>query len=49
MLNLNDNLNGIIFNTQYAGPIVMIGKGAGGVEAASAILNNLIEIVLARK
>ena len=48
LLNLGGNLNGIIFNTRYAGPIVLIGKGAGGLEAASAILNNLIEITLNR-
>lgn len=48
VLNLSDNLNGIIFKTRYAGPVVLIGKGAGGVEAASALLNNLIEVILSR-
>ncbi|TFF84294.1 MAG: homoserine dehydrogenase [Promethearchaeota archaeon] len=48
ILNLKGSLNGIIFNTKYAGPIVLIGKGAGGFEAASAILNNLIEVILNR-
>ncbi len=45
LLNLNGNFNGIILETRYAGPIVLIGRGAGGYEAASAILNNLIEII----
>jgi homoserine dehydrogenase len=48
VLNLGDNLNGIIFKTHYAGPVVLIGKGAGGPEAASALLNNLIEVILSR-
>lgn len=48
VLNIDGNLNGIIFKTKYAGPIVLIGKGAGGPEAASAILNNLIEILINR-
>jgi len=48
VLNIDGNLNGIIFKTQYAGPIVLIGKGAGGLEAATAILNNLIEVMLYR-
>ena len=30
--------------TNYAGPILLIGRGAGGFEAASAILNDLIYI-----
>ena len=48
VLNIDGNLNGVIFKTKYTGPIVLIGKGAGGPEAASAILNNLIEILINR-
>ena len=43
-LNISGTLNVIEFNTKYAGPIVLMGRGAGGSEAASAILNDLINI-----
>lgn len=44
-LNINGTLNVIELNTEYAGPIVLIGRGAGGYEAASAIINDLLAIV----
>ncbi|MFX0070129.1 MAG: homoserine dehydrogenase [Candidatus Hermodarchaeota archaeon] len=43
-LNISGTLNVVELKTQYAGPIVLMGKGAGGFEAASAILNDLINI-----
>jgi homoserine dehydrogenase len=47
-LNINGTLNVIEFQTQKAGPIILIGRGAGGYEAASAIINDLIDIVKKR-
>jgi homoserine dehydrogenase len=43
-LNISGTLNVIELKTKYAGDIVLIGRGAGGLEAASAILNDLIYI-----
>ena len=48
-LNVNGTLNLIELNTKYAGSILLIGKGAGGIEAASAILNDLFYILKERK
>lgn len=48
-LNVSGTLNVIELNTKYAGPIVLLGRGAGGYEAASAILNDLINIAQKRK
>lgn len=48
-LNISGTLNIIELQTQYAGPVILIGKGAGGFEAASAILNDFIYIVKERK
>jgi len=44
-LNIQGTLNIIELQTKYAGSIIVMGKGAGGFEAASAILNDLISIV----
>ncbi|MFW9949966.1 MAG: homoserine dehydrogenase [Candidatus Thorarchaeota archaeon] len=49
ILNVNGTLNVIELNTKYAGSIYLIGNGAGGFEAASAILNDLIYIIKERK
>jgi homoserine dehydrogenase len=46
-LNISGTLNVVELNTKYAGPIILMGRGAGGFEAASAILNDLI--IIARK
>ena len=48
-LNIQGTLNLIELQTKYAGSIILIGKGAGGFEAASAILNDLISIVKQKK
>ncbi len=48
-LNISGTLNIIELQTQYAGPVILIGKGAGGFEAGSAILNDLIYIIKERK
>ena len=47
-LNISGTLNVIELKTDYAGPIVLMGRGAGGFEAASAILNDLIDIARKR-
>ena len=47
-LNISGTLNVIELKTEYAGPIVLMGRGAGGFEAAAAILNDLIDIAIKR-
>jgi homoserine dehydrogenase len=47
-LNISGTLNVIELKTKYAGPIILMGRGAGGFEAASAILNDLIFIAKKR-
>ncbi|MFX0028754.1 MAG: homoserine dehydrogenase [Candidatus Hermodarchaeota archaeon] len=47
-LNISGNLNAVELETKYAGPILLMGRGAGGFEAASAILNDLIDISIKR-
>ena len=47
-LNISGALNLIKLQTRHAGTIILIGKGAGGFEAASAILNDFISIVKER-
>ncbi len=48
-LNIQGTLNLIELRTKYAGSIILMGKGAGGFEAASAILNDLISIAKKRR
>ena len=48
-LNIQGTYNLIELQTKYAGDIILMGKGAGGFEAASAILNDLINIVKKRR
>ena len=45
-LNISGTLNVIELQTKYAGPIVIMGRGAGGYEAASGILNDMLNISL---
>lgn len=47
-LNVSGNLNIIELETDHAGPIILMGRGAGGFEAASAIINDLIDIAKKR-
>ncbi|MFX1453052.1 MAG: homoserine dehydrogenase [Promethearchaeota archaeon] len=47
-LNISGILNLIKLQTKQAGSIILIGRGAGGFEAASAILNDLISIAKER-
>ena len=47
-LNISGTLNVIELKTDFAGPIILMGRGAGGFEAASAILNDLINIARER-
>ena len=47
-LNISGTLNVIELETKYAGPIILMGRGAGGLEAASAILNDIIMIAIKR-
>jgi homoserine dehydrogenase len=37
-------LNAVTFSTEYAGEQTIIGKGAGGMETASAVLRDLLDI-----
>ena len=48
-LAINGTLNVIQIKTRYAGDIILTGRGAGGYEAASAILNDLLFIINWRK
>lgn len=41
---VDGTLNAVTVETEYAGPITFIGRGAGSVETASAILADLISI-----
>jgi homoserine dehydrogenase len=47
-LNISGNLNVIELETKYAGSIVLMGRGAGGLEAASALINDLLSIAKRR-
>lgn len=44
-LNIKGTKNLIQIETEYAGPIILIGRGAGGYEAAAAILNDMLTII----
>jgi homoserine dehydrogenase len=37
-------LNAVTFFTEYAGEETLVGKGAGGMETASAVLRDLLDI-----
>ncbi len=37
-------LNAVVFRTEYAGEVTIVGKGAGGIETGGAILRDLIDI-----
>jgi len=41
---VSGTLNAVTFSLEYAGNQTIIGKGAGGIETASAILRDMIEI-----
>jgi homoserine dehydrogenase len=43
-LNVGGTLNAVVFNTEYAGEVTIIGKGAGGRETGGAVLRDLIDI-----
>jgi homoserine dehydrogenase len=47
-LNISRNLNVIELETKHAGSIILMGRGAGGFEAASAIINDLLSIAKQR-
>jgi len=47
-LNISGTLNVIELETKYAGSIILMGRGAGGLEAASALLNDLLSIAKQR-
>jgi len=48
-LNISLNLNVIELETKFAGSIILMGRGAGGFEAASALINDLLSIAKQRK
>ena len=41
---VNGTLNSVTFSLKYAGNQTIIGRGAGGIETASAVLRDMIEI-----
>lgn len=41
---VNGTLNAVTFSSEYSGEQTIIGRGAGGMETASAVLRDLIEI-----
>lgn len=41
---VNGTLNAVTFSSEYSGHQTIIGRGAGGMETASAVLRDLIEI-----
>ncbi len=43
-LNVSGTFNAVCFNTYPAGEITLVGKGAGGMETASSVLRDLIEV-----
>ncbi|MBN1677790.1 MAG: homoserine dehydrogenase [Candidatus Thermoplasmatota archaeon] len=43
-LNVSGTFNAVCFDTHPAGEITLVGKGAGGMETATAVLRDLIEI-----
>ncbi len=43
-LNVSGTFNAVCFDTFPAGEITLVGKGAGGMETASSVLRDLIEI-----
>lgn len=48
-LNVSGTTNIIEIETKYIGPLFLMGNGAGGYEAASAILNDLLYIIKERQ
>jgi homoserine dehydrogenase len=47
-LNVSGTLNAVEIQTDSAGPIFLMGRGAGGFEAASALLNDVLNIAKKR-
>ncbi|MHA1933387.1 MAG: homoserine dehydrogenase [Promethearchaeota archaeon] len=47
-LNISGSLNVIELETKYAGSIILMGRGAGGLEAGSALINDLLSIAKQR-
>ncbi len=43
--NINYEYNGILINGEHSGKITLVGKGAGGFAAASAVMSDIISIV----
>jgi homoserine dehydrogenase len=41
---VNGTLNAVTFSSEHSGQQTIIGRGAGGMETASAMLRDLIEI-----
>jgi homoserine dehydrogenase len=48
-LAVQGTLNAAVFETEFAGDIMTIGKGAGSIETASAILSDLLDIAATYK
>lgn len=45
LANVDGVLNAFFLNTKYAGPLSLIGNGAGGNHTASAVMGDLMEII----
>lgn len=43
-LNVRDTLNAVAFNVSGLGEVVLIGRGAGGVETASSLFRDMVEL-----
>ncbi len=43
-LSVGGTLNAVTFRTEYAGEITIVGRGAGGIQTAGAVLRDLIDI-----
>jgi homoserine dehydrogenase len=41
---VNGTLNAVTFSSEHSGQQTIIGRGAGGIETASSVLRDLIEI-----
>lgn len=48
-LNVSGSLNAVRYETENVGPVILVGKGAGGPQTAAALLRDLIDIHLRSK
>jgi homoserine dehydrogenase len=41
---IQGSLNAVSFKTELAGELTVVGKGAGGIETASAVLRDIVDV-----